>query len=149
MTEVTPTTCGCLASLEVLMGPHTGAMVAPTSSAIAIGRSKKFVGGTGLLLASDFDVSSRHASIARDASLGRFVVVDVGSTNGTKLNEAPIAPRTPTPLRDGDTLTTGASLLAFRIDVVCAACAVPTPSEVDIVVAAEAPLEHEESAICT
>ncbi|EQC39691.1 hypothetical protein SDRG_03119 [Saprolegnia diclina VS20] len=147
MTETTTTTCGCLASLEVLMGPHTGAMVAPTSSAIAIGRSKKFVGDTGLLLASDFDVSSRHASIAHDASLGRFVVIDVGSTNGTKINEKPIPPRTPTPLRDGDTLTTGASLLAFRIDVVCAVCAAPKPREPDIV-AAEGPIEHEECVVC-
>jgi pSer/pThr/pTyr-binding forkhead associated (FHA) protein len=50
-----------------------------------------------------------HAVLERQSD-GLYVVRDLGSTNGTMLNDdpAPIAPRTPIPLADGDRVRVGA-----------------------------------------
>ncbi len=57
----------------------------------------------------DPGVSRRHAEIRRED--GRYVVMDLGSTNGTKVNEAPAGER---PLEDGDRITVGRTVLEFR-----------------------------------
>ncbi|RHY22925.1 hypothetical protein DYB32_009356 [Aphanomyces invadans] len=77
--------CTCVVSLEVLLGPEAGKTTPwadlgsthPTG-VIAIGRSKKFVFGkgpqgdnrAGLLLSADLDVSSRHAQVVLDYTMG-------------------------------------------------------------------------------
>ncbi|MFN2591002.1 MAG: FhaA domain-containing protein [Actinomycetota bacterium] len=58
---------------------------------------------------SDPGVSRRHAEVQRRD--GDFVVVDLGSTNGTMVNEAAISERT---LQPGDRITIGRSVLEFR-----------------------------------
>lgn len=59
-------------------------------------------------IALDFDdaVSHRHALLNRQSD-GTFVVRDIGSTNGTKLNGVELAAMVDTPLQDGDELTLG------------------------------------------
>jgi hypothetical protein len=58
---------------------------------------------------SDPGVSRRHAEVRReDAS---YILVDLGSTNGTKVNEAPIGERE---LEEGDRITIGRTVLEFR-----------------------------------
>jgi len=57
----------------------------------------------------DPGVSRRHAEVVRRD--GQYVVVDLGSTNGTMVNEAVISERT---LRPGDRITVGRSVLEFR-----------------------------------
>ncbi|OQR92861.1 hypothetical protein ACHHYP_03127 [Achlya hypogyna] len=139
--------CTCIVSLEVLMGPHTGLSVGPMPIAdgpICIGRSKKFV-GAGLLLASDFDVSSKHARL--EAGTGRIALTDVGSTNGTKVNDKPIAPRVGVPLSDGDTITTGGSLLAFRVEACCSSCEA-SKAHPPIIAQVSPPPEPEECVVC-
>jgi hypothetical protein len=57
----------------------------------------------------DPGASRRHAEIRRDG--GEYVLVDLGSTNGTLLNDAPVSEST---LEDGDQITIGRTVLEFR-----------------------------------
>ena len=57
----------------------------------------------------DTGASRRHAEIRRQGS--DFVLVDLGSMNGTLVNEAPVAEHT---LQDGDRITIGRTVLEFR-----------------------------------
>jgi hypothetical protein len=57
-------------------------------------------------LRSDDAVSRRHAELRRRA--GGWMIVDVGSTNGTRLNGSWLQPHQEAPLRDGDEIGLGA-----------------------------------------
>ena len=57
----------------------------------------------------DPGASRRHAEIRRDGA--DYLVVDLGSTNGTLLNDAPVSEST---LEDGDHITIGRTILEFR-----------------------------------
>lgn len=57
-------------------------------------------------------VSHGHA-IVRQQGMG-YELVDEGSTNGTRVNEQPVVPNRPKPLRDGDRIGVGAFELGFR-----------------------------------
>lgn len=56
-------------------------------------------------------VSRRHAEV--HAADGRYVVVDLGSTNTTALNGAPVG-RVPRPLRDGDAIEVGGAVIRYE-----------------------------------
>lgn len=58
---------------------------------------------------SDPGASRRHAEIRRQGDA--FVIVDLGSTNGTLVNDDPVSER---PLHDGDVITIGQTTLEFR-----------------------------------
>jgi hypothetical protein len=58
---------------------------------------------------ADPGVSRRHAEVRWQD--GEYVVVDLGSTNGTMVNESTITERT---LKPGDRITIGRSVLEFR-----------------------------------
>jgi FHA domain-containing protein len=58
---------------------------------------------------SDPGASRRHAEVRRDGD--DYVVVDLGSTNGTLVNESPISERA---LEEGDRITIGRTVLEFR-----------------------------------
>ncbi len=58
---------------------------------------------------SDANVSRRHAEVRRQGT--GFVVVDLGSTNGTRVNGAQIKERL---LNNGDEITVGATKLRFE-----------------------------------
>ena len=72
-----------------------------------IGRSSE-VRGIHPEVALDFDdaVSHRHALLNRQPD-GTFIVRDIGSTNGTKLQGVELAAMVDTPIQDGDELTLG------------------------------------------
>lgn len=59
-------------------------------------------------IALDFDdaVSHRHALLNRQPD-GTFILRDIGSTNGTKLNGVELTAMVDTPIKDGDELTLG------------------------------------------
>lgn len=57
----------------------------------------------------DPGASRRHAEIRRQGD--EYVVVDLGSTNGTLVNDSPITEAT---LEDGDRITIGRTVLEFR-----------------------------------
>jgi hypothetical protein len=58
------------------------------------------------IMIADPGISRRHLSIRRRDD-GGILVIELGSTNGTSLNAAPLEPGIPTPLKDGDQLTLG------------------------------------------
>jgi pSer/pThr/pTyr-binding forkhead associated (FHA) protein len=58
---------------------------------------------------SDPGASRRHAEVRRDGN--DYVLVDLGSTNGTLVNEAPVSEHT---LEEGDRITIGRTVLEFR-----------------------------------
>ncbi len=62
----------------------------------------------------DYDpfASARHSRIQLDN--GHHVVEDLGSSNGTQLNGAPLEPGAPEPLTPGDILIVGRSRLVFQ-----------------------------------
>jgi hypothetical protein len=66
---------------------------------------------------ADPGASHAHATITRDAESGVFTIVDLGSTNGTTLNEddEAIAPHKPLPVNVGDRVHVGAwTTITFR-----------------------------------
>jgi hypothetical protein len=76
--------------------PPGGVIAVPDGT--TLGRAER----AGLMLA-DPTVSSEHARIRRKGR--RWTVADLGSTNGTLVNERPVTGEAP--LADGDTLALG------------------------------------------
>lgn len=94
------------ADLRILEGPLAGKTVAISSSPFALGRGEE----CELVLPDDHG-SRRHASLeARD---GRWVLHDHGSANGTFLNRQRL--ESPQPLRSGDLMYVGQSVLLFQL----------------------------------
>ena len=60
----------------------------------------------------DPNVSRRHAELRQDAS-GQWEIVDLGSTNGVKVNGRRV---TDAPLREGDQVTVGTTTFRFGIE---------------------------------
>lgn len=95
--------------LVVVRGPHRGRTVSVEN------RSEVFVGRSSsaeLCLRQDKKVSQLHAKLL---SVGghRFVIADLGSTNGTFVNGERIEQ---TPLQSGDRVRIGHSLIVYRTD---------------------------------
>jgi pSer/pThr/pTyr-binding forkhead associated (FHA) protein len=61
------------------------------------------------VVVADPGVSRRHAEVRKED--GRFVISDLGSTNGTLVNGASIGERT---LEEGDRISIGRTVLEFR-----------------------------------
>jgi pSer/pThr/pTyr-binding forkhead associated (FHA) protein len=59
---------------------------------------------------NDQEVSRQHAEVRRDDA--DFVIIDLGSLNGTKVNGAGV--KSPRALQDGDTITIGAHTMRFE-----------------------------------
>ena len=62
------------------------------------------------IVISDPGASRRHATITRDEG-GEYVLNDLGSTNGTVVNDEPVREHV---LSDGDRITIGNTILEFR-----------------------------------
>ena len=91
--------------LEIVEGPQAGRQL-PLDSVVDIGREPSLP----LHLDEDTQVSRRHARIAVQG--GAVVVEDLGSTNGTYVNDQPInSPRT---LNPGDKVRIGLTVLELR-----------------------------------
>jgi pSer/pThr/pTyr-binding forkhead associated (FHA) protein len=101
--------------LKIVAGNAAGDTV-EVEDEFQIGRQSEGAGS----LASDIEISRRHAVI-RAAADGRFVIEDLGSTNGTYVNgrrvEAPLA------LEVGDRIEVGASALVVQVGAIQ-----PTPA---------------------
>src|SRR5688500_6049826 len=91
--------------LEIVEGNDAGRQI-PLESVVDIGRDPSLP----LHLDEDTQVSRRHARIS--AQGGQAAVEDLGSTNGTFVNEQPIhSPRT---LRPGDRVRIGTTVIELR-----------------------------------
>ncbi|MES2571558.1 MAG: FHA domain-containing protein [Verrucomicrobiota bacterium] len=71
-----------------------------TEELVTVGRISE-----NMLELQDISVSSYHAELS--ASEGDYILKDIGSTNGTRLNGKAVAPDEEHPLRDGDTVMFG------------------------------------------
>ena len=92
-------------------GAGGGALVLPDGRRITLGEGATVLGraADAPVKLEDNSVSRRHAEVR--ASGDGFVLVDLGSTNGTRVNGVTITER---PLKDGDTITVGDSVLRFE-----------------------------------
>ncbi len=75
---------------------------------ISIGRSTKT--GNDLLLEGDGQISKRHAKLERDTD-GSFILYDLGSTNGTRVNGALVDNRI---LQSGDEIMIGKTRIIYE-----------------------------------
>ncbi len=70
----------------------------------------------GSLVISDPNVSRRHAQILYNAASGSYTLVDLRSSNGTRLNTQPLTPDQPAQLQSGAMIGLGANvILRFEI----------------------------------
>jgi hypothetical protein len=92
-------------SLLVVLGPAACTHI-EVEDELLIGRR---AGGAGQL-GGDSELSRRHAMISRSGT--RLTIVDLGSTNGTRLNGRLLSG--PTDLREGDRIELGSSALEVR-----------------------------------
>lgn len=104
------------ASLVVRQGAQVGTTFPLTGDVVIVGREE----GVGVSI-HDPEVSRRHARISWQA--GRYVLEDMGSTNGTYLNGEQVT--SPQSLQPGDTIGMGQTVLIFQVQ----AEAAPTQPE--------------------
>jgi catechol 2,3-dioxygenase-like lactoylglutathione lyase family enzyme len=103
-----------LVASEVREGPGggpVGALVLPDGRRIEIGEGPVSIGRSpnSDIAVPDPNVSRHHAEVRRDHT--GFVVVDLGSTNGTKVNGAGVKERR---LDDGDEIMVGTTRVRFE-----------------------------------
>jgi hypothetical protein len=93
-------------------GGPPGRLIPPTGSAVQIALDPITIGrhpDCDIVLPNE-EVSRQHAEVRREED--GFVLVDLGSLNGTKVNGAGV--RAPRQLQDGDTITIGAHTIRFE-----------------------------------
>lgn len=93
--------------LEFLEGFNQGA-VFPLNGKITVGRAS-----SNSLCLPDGRVSRQHAVLTPRGGVG-YMVTDIGSANGTLVNDGRLKPNVSCPLRGGDTLRIGVTTMAFH-----------------------------------
>lgn len=92
-------------------GAGAGSLVLPNGDRFVLGETVVTIGRMpdSVMTLEDPNVSRNHAEIR--PSGGGFVLADLGSTNGTKINGVKVSERI---LQDGDELTFGSTTLRFE-----------------------------------
>jgi hypothetical protein len=92
-------------------GAFVGAVVLPGGERVRVGDDPVTIGRLPEceVTLNDQNVSRRHAEVRREGD--EFHVVDLGSTNGTKVNGTRVKQQR---LNDGDEITVGSSTLRFE-----------------------------------
>lgn len=103
-TDPLPMNLSAVLHLEV--GPNAPAAVPMTNAVMVLGRGE----GIADVDVGDASASRRHAYIAHRG--GKFMLHDMGSTNGTILNGKLVGK---TPLKDGDQLQIGTAVMRFEV----------------------------------
>ncbi len=75
---------------------------------VTIGRSS-----SNKVVIHDDQVSARHLQVLPQG--GAYLLIDIGSSNGTLVNRQPLPPQTPRPLRNGDSIVIGHTQLTVEI----------------------------------
>ncbi|MDR1534436.1 MAG: protein kinase [Planctomycetota bacterium] len=99
-----------MAKLKIIDGPGAGTEFILEGKNSRIGRQA----GCAVRL-PDSKTSRTHADVFLDPA-GRYCLVDLGSSNGTRLNDARIPRHKPRPLSSGDILRIGRNRLRFFAD---------------------------------
>ena len=94
--------------LIVLRGAQIGRRYLLNEQALVLGRREE---QASVVIAGDPAISAAHCRIQHDPIRDAYALVDLGSTNGTRLNGEPVARRTK--LRDGDKVMLGQTILKF------------------------------------
>lgn len=100
-----PSSTGGEAAIVLLEEGHEARTYQLHKQSVAIGRLPECD-----IVISDPGASRRHATIAREDG-GEYVLTDLGSTNGTLVNDEPVGEHV---LSDGDRITIGNTVLEFR-----------------------------------
>jgi hypothetical protein len=97
--------------LEAPGGAAVGSLLLPDGRRVPVGEDPVTIGRLPEcdVVLSDPNVSRRHAEVRRRGN--DFVVVDLGSTNGTRVNGAGVRERR---LNDGDEITLGGTRVRFE-----------------------------------
>ena len=92
-------------------GAAAGSLVLDDGSRVVVGEDPVAIGRLPEcdIVLSDPNVSRRHAEVRRQGT--GFVVADLGSTNGTRVNGAGVKER---PVADGDVITVGGTKIRFE-----------------------------------
>ena len=92
-------------------GAGAGSLVLPNGERFVLGETIVTIGRIpeSVITLEDPNVSRTHAEIRPQG--GSFVLADVGSTNGTKINGVKVSERV---LQDGDEMTFGATTFRFE-----------------------------------
>ncbi|MBV8979697.1 MAG: FHA domain-containing protein [Acidimicrobiia bacterium] len=103
-----------LVASEIVSGPGghaAGSLHLPDGTRIAIGDEPVTIGRQAEcdVVLEDSNVSRRHAEVRRDGET--YVLVDVGSTNGSKVNGTRVKQQA---LSDGDEITLGKTVIRFE-----------------------------------
>jgi two-component system cell cycle response regulator len=93
------------ATLLVLRGADAGVAIPLTKPSMTLGRTVE-----ADLIFHDEQISRRHASIVFNPDTKSYFLVDLGSTNGTFVNDQPV---TKIELKDGDKIFLGSTVLKF------------------------------------
>ena len=93
----------------VLQGPGLGDFYFLNGAELVLG-SDPFLADA---VVRDVEVEPRHASIHQDQGSGAYLVRDLGTGEGTAVNDEPFGDSGERPLRDGDRLVIGDSVLEF------------------------------------
>jgi diguanylate cyclase (GGDEF)-like protein len=97
------------AAIQIIHGsPSDLGMHEPLDTPLVVGRGEE----AGFQITDD-SASRGHAWIGWDDDEGAFVVRDLGSTNGTFVND--VAINEPVPLKHGDRIEIGETVLEFRL----------------------------------
>lgn len=104
----TTTTLSPALTLEPISGPAIEPITPRTDHPSLVGRSAE--ADVRLL---DESVSRRHALLTPRAGL--WLIADLESKHGTRVNDTPLKPNTPARLRTGDTVTIGPWVLRARV----------------------------------
>ncbi len=100
------------AALQITAGEQEGAEIPLLTPLVKIGRATQKA--TWDISLQDRAVSRPHCEIRREPD-DSWVLIDLGSANGTLLNNIPIQPNDAQPLRDGYVITLGETTILFRV----------------------------------
>lgn len=102
-----PASSGAPGTLTVTSGALAGTSVPLRAAGVVIGRAPE----CSLVLTDDY-ASGRHVKVYATAQ--GWLVEDLGSTNGTLLDDVTLPPHDPAPIRPGSVLTIGRTSIELR-----------------------------------
>ena len=104
------------APIAALSGSVSGARLEGVSGSHALKNATVTVGrkaGNDIVITTDSFVSGSHAKIVVES--GKYSVIDIGSTNGTRLNGRKLTANIPEALASGDTIQFGQTAFTFKV----------------------------------
>lgn len=99
------------ATITITNGPQEGQTIALLLDEVKVGRAT--LNATWEIVLQDPTVSRPHARLANES--GTWMLYDLGSANGTAVNNTPVIGEAPHQLNNGDTIAFGATMTLFRI----------------------------------